>query len=201
MFYNNKKSNIYIYISLFFIFRQSRRTLFKSMDGFKKGSEKGFLSKLSQHIPPFSTERKTFSCISLIDIHVIDSAWLDEQEYFCQLSNDIEEIDDFLSSLFFFKTMKMLKLGLIIEVFMNERIGDENQMDDDDDDDIDYESKKYYGIMIPLSEYLGFIRIINKEANSAIQSYIRDSKKKNGKKNDDFLSKLTNDVNFFKKKY
>jgi len=75
---------------------------------------------------------------------------------------------------------------------MNERIGDENQIDSNDDD-IDYESKKYYGIMIPLSECLGFIRIVNKEANTTIQSYIRDSKKKNGKKNDDFLSKLTDD--------
>jgi len=57
--------------------------------------------------------------------------------------------------------MKMLKLGLLIEVYMNERIGDENQIDSNDDD-IDYESKKYYGIMIPLSECLGFIRIVNK---------------------------------------
>jgi len=55
----------------------------------------------------------------------------------------------------------MLKLGLLIEVYMNERIGDENQIDSNDDD-IDYESKKYYGIMIPLSECLGFIRIVNK---------------------------------------
>jgi len=141
-------------------------------------------------------KRKTFNCINLIDIHSIDSAWLNEQEYFCQLSNDVEEISDLIFSLFFFKTINLLKLGILIEVYMNEKVLEDSTLDNDhkNKDDINYESKKHYGIMIPLSECLGFVRILNKDANIAIQSYIRDSKKKNSKKIDNFLSKLTNDV-------
>jgi len=73
------------------------------MDGFKKNSDHEYLSKISRGIPPFSLKRKSISIVSLIDTNIIDSAWLDGQEYFCQLSHDMEEMDELLNSLFFFK--------------------------------------------------------------------------------------------------
>jgi len=101
--------------------------------------------------------------------------------------------------------MTMLKLGVIVEVYLNMRIknssDDDNEMDglsllskEDPDELIDYESKKHYGVLIPISECLGFIRIINETATETIQSYIKSSKKRTSPKQENFLSKLTEEV-------
>ncbi|ORX51809.1 hypothetical protein BCR36DRAFT_287386 [Piromyces finnis] len=182
--------------------REQKQSLFKYMDTFKKNSEYEFLSKLSKDIPPFSLKRKSINVVNLIDTNIVDSAWLEGQEYFCQLSHDLEEMEDLISSLFFFKAMNLLKLGMIVEVYLNIRIknnSDEEFNNDGDlsllsnDDTEDYESKKYYGILIPLTECFGFIRIINSQAAETIQSYIRSMKKRTSPKQENIFKHLSED--------
>eukprot|EP00833_Pecoramyces_ruminatium_P010305 jgi/Orpsp1_1/1184337/evm.model.c7180000089136.1 len=172
--------------------RQEKQTIFKSMDHFNKNLNYDFLSKGSNDISTFSTKRKTFSILNLIDINIIDSAWLYPKEFFCQLSNDLEEMNELLYSIFLFRTLKLLKLGLIVEFYIDQEI---NEDDDDmailDNDPNDVESKKYYGILIPISEYLGFIRLLNDDATSIVQSYIKSSRTRKQKMNENFLSNLT----------
>lgn len=198
MYTNKKKFNKFYKINIIFNiynYRQEKQTIFKSMDHFNKNLNYDFLSKGSNDISTFSTKRKTFSILNLIDINIIDSAWLYPKEFFCQLSNDLEEMNELLYSIFLFRTLKLLKLGLIVEFYIDQEI---NEDDDDmailDNDPNDVESKKYYGILIPISEYLGFIRLLNDDATSIVQSYIKSSRTRKQKMNENFLSNLTEEV-------
>ncbi|ORX64817.1 hypothetical protein BCR32DRAFT_250928 [Anaeromyces robustus] len=194
---SQNKANI-CKIDIIPMIREQKKSLFKSMDSYKKTLKHDFLINKNhqEDIPIFSSKRKTFKILNLIDINILDSAWLLSNEYLCQISNNLEEIDELLYSLFLFKIVKLLKLGIIIEIYLNinDNVNPNNNIDEDviDIDADDY--KKYYGILIPLSECLGFIRILNDEATKEIQSYIRCSKKQHTNKNDHFLSKLTEEV-------
>ena len=170
------------------------------MDSLKKNSYFDFLAKGSDDIPTFSSQRKTFSILNLIDMNIIDTTWLYPKEFFCQISNDLEEMNELLYALFLFKIMKLLKLGMIIEIYINHTKHEDENEDEDADISIinEIECKKYYGILIPLSEYLGFIRVLNDDATATIQSYIRSSKRSRMADKESFLSNLTEEVRSFK---